>query len=486
MNKINSFFTIVSLTLFSVIFAPKESKALMAHCIDSSNYEVCENDPICLRLKPTVNQSCITDFSTVDLDGDKLKDAVYIYETGDDLYSDRVYSISWNKNMGNGNFSPRQVIRSIERKTFFKGKEERGASFPEQRANLVLKDLDSDGLIDIVFSLGKAGYDVATGNTYPGYNELFWYKNKGGMSFSRKKPLITHNTTGVIVSTFLEDVNEDGILDFGYSVLIKAGWVDNVENYIIIGKGGGRFSSEPILLILEGVEYTTFGLAIGQFTEEGAKSAIFLSSLFGSFRDGSRAYLLGLNLSYVLGGHATPPEDRDEYAKNNTRNKFYHFDTKIHLKTEIDKAIVTDLNNDGIDELFLSLNGIYGGTYLYTFSGNEFVFSKEELTDEYTTAVMIKDVDGDSLLDIVYSTHRFRNWFNKPRYLAWKKNQGNGKFSSEKIIKKLPAASVLGAVEDLDGDGLADFILLSKVDGQTTFTHLPNSILSSGQEEDAH
>ena len=360
------FFTIMSLMLLT-----QESNA-KSNCRDGAS-------EIFLFDADRGNYNCIKDVTTVDLDGDQRPDIVYLLETGiKEYYHDRVYKIVWRKNMGDGKFSSTQVIRSITRNTFFETRDDflpeqknrSGFSFPFEKANLVLKDLDKDGLVDIIFSLGRGIYK--NGNYWKAYNEIVWYKNNGRMSFSEKKSPLAIKS-GVIASLTIEDYNRDDILDIGYNAS-GGGIIHSGVNGVFLGKGKGLFHPDASY-IRTGSQNDDFKsyAAVGKFSTDPYQSVVYLYN----WENGG--------LKITAGGRRIQTRPL-LIAGNIDFNK----DDRIHLPTGsyqlsylkgggVTKPIVRDFNVDGLSDLLVNIDGM--GAYIYTFVSNDFLPYEDKITD---------------------------------------------------------------------------------------------------------
>ena len=437
------FFTIMSLMLLT-----QESNA-KSNCNDSAHKP---SRPI------AGNYTCIKDVTTVDLDGDQRPDIVYLLETGiKEYYHDRVYKIVWRKNMGDGKFSSTQVIRSITRNTFFETRDDflpeqkvvanrwENFSFPFEKANLVLKDLDKDGLVDIIFSLGRGIYK--NNNYWKAYNEVVWYKNNGRMSFSEKKSPLAIKS-GVIASLTIEDYNGDDILDIGYNAS-GGGIIPSGLNGVFLGKGKGLFHPDAGSILTSSHEddfksYT----AVGKFSTDPYQSVVYLYNRSGNNNRYDPLLIAG-NIGFNKDGRIHLPTESYQLS-NFKRGK---------SGGVVTKPIVRDFNVDGLSDLLVNINGM--GAYIYTFVSNDFLPYEDKITDSYTTSIRAIDVDGDGLLDIVYSSYEYFLLSSDVHRLAWRKNLGSRKFSSEKLIKKPSSYTELAAVGDFNGNGMISLVTIS-------------------------
>ncbi len=435
------FFTIMSLMLLT-----QESNA-KSNCRDGAS-------EIFLFDADRGNYNCIKDVTTVDLDGDQRPDIVYLLETGiKEYYHDRVYKIVWRKNMGDGKFSSTQVIRSITRNTFFETRDDflpeqknrSGFSFPFEKANLVLKDLDKDGLVDIIFSLGRGIYKNS--NSWEAYNEVVWYKNNGRMSFSEKKSPFAIKS-GVIASLTIEDYNGDDILDIGYTAIGDDIIIPRGLNGVFLGKGKGLFHPDAGS-IRTGSHENDFKsyTAVGKFSTDPYQSVVYLYNRSGN-NNRYKPLLIAGNIGFDKDGRIHLPTESYQLS---------YF--KSGQSGGVTKPTVRDFNVDGLSDLLVNIDGV--GAYIYTFVSNDFLPYEDKITDRYTTSVRAIDVDGDGLLDIVYSSYEISLFFFDVHRLAWRKNLGSRKFSSERLIKKPSSYTELAAVGDFNGNGMIDLVTLS-------------------------
>jgi len=116
------------------------------------------------------------------------------------------------------------------------------------------------------------------------------------------------------------------------------------------------------------------------------------------------------------------------------------------------------------------------------YKDSEIIFRPESLSQSFIPL----NIDDDHLVDLVVAVR----WGNNQR-VVWKKNLGNGKFSSEKLISNSIHMPQYLASGDFDNDGFEDLVIsastkkyqhyLFKNNGDGSFTLLSTMVSENGQ-----
>ena len=279
------------------------------------------------------------------------------------------------------------------------------SQFSENRTHLILNDidaetienadLDNDGTIDVIF------YSK---------NDIFWCKNNGNRNFS--SPIILTNIVKdfccKIHSVELVDVDQDEDIDILFlSISDQIVWLEN--------DGHGSFS-QPII--------------IQDFAKE--------------------FYLIDFDTDGDLDILSMITDDKLRWLVNNGTGNFSSLTNLISL-SEISDILSADVNLDGTNDLvvahsfFMSTKGV--SWYSIDKDGN--ISQPNLITDRITSSpYKLIDVDNDNKIDLA----TLGGWF---------KNIGEGNFSS---VKPLPYALCESDIDwvDIDNDNDLDAIVIGK------------------------
>lgn len=269
------------------------------------------------------------------------------------------------------------------------------ANYPK---DVVAKDLDNDGLKDIIVTSAHG-------------NKVIWFKNLGANTFSEEVELIGNfNRPKKIVSV---DIDNDGDND----VLVNSSQDDNV--FLLKNDGMGNFSNIEVVVtisddgeVLDAVDINNDGLldiVASNWSDEFYWAQNLGNGVF------AEKQLLGFG------------NDLEFYDINND--------------TFLDAIAVDDYNND----VYYYLN--QGGTSF----GNHISISTE-IEDPYE--LEIADMDNDGISDIVIAS---ANEYNDDS-IGWFKNFGNETFGTLNVITTNVKSPKALKIADIDNDGKQDVI----------------------------
>jgi hypothetical protein len=300
---------------------------------------------------------------------------------------------------------------------------------------VAVADVNGDGALDI----------IAGNNDVP--NAV--YLNDGHGNFDSGTPFGAQNP---VVSMAVGDLNGDGAVD-----IVQVGHVwDGQQGLIYLNDGHGRLSPMPF-----GGAYDSWSVALADLNGDGfldiiqgnnqqywdgsnwvwVKSKIFLNDGHGGFGQG-----------VDFGGYAIGPT-----------------------------LAVDDLNGDGANDIVMGIEGGPGLVCMNDGAGNFRVCTSFGNAGDYTVGVMVADVNGDGVLDIILE---IGNGGQSRVYL----NDGTGHFAQGRPFgNSNPSFYPDLAVGDLNGDGAPDivqggFLYLNQGDGQfgpaVAFGQMPDATMS--------
>lgn len=373
--------------------------------------------------------------------------------------------------------------------------------------NIVSKDIDNDGLKDIIV---VSGYE----------DKLFWFKNMGNFNFSSE--IIISNNLDNPKSIAIEDMDNDGDND----IIVGLNNDDNVS--LFKNNSDGNFSAQQIIYTLDnGVNYLILkdldnngylDIISGQengtiYWAKNIDGINFSSSNYitGSADDGTGFDFIDINNdTYLDIVFASNYDDNVKYLINQSGNTFSPIavvidnnvsdpyqvksldfdddgdldvllstftndmlgwyennnDGTFSILTEITNNIsnpkdfvLEDLNNDGSVEIITSSysNNIASMLKLSIFEKNELNISYDEKIINFylgaANAVKIADLNNDGSNDIVSA-------FSS---IVWSENLTNSNFSSHKLISANIETSFVFDIEikDIDNDSYLDIIGVS-------------------------
>ena len=366
--------------------------------------------------------------STSDLDNDSLNDIVFSSN------SDSI--IAWNKNLGNGNFGPQQIIASY------------GASY----CSIIPVDMDQDGEEDLFCSnwFQSSGF-IYTINT--------WYKKLGSGSFGPEQVIDSIGSYYNYIN--IVDLDNDSFPDImsAYSGVIS--WKKNL--------GGGNFSTS--LAINDSVEALTFALidmdgdndldmilsdlSLDILTwQENLGSGVFgpsqmicdslpnpIWSCVGDIdNDGDMDIITNTSIHTTL-----------EVFKNTGTNTFNHYQRISYAASMVADVHVADINNDGLPDILSASKGDDKIAWYKNLGNKQFSLQKEISTSVTRTfALNTADFDMDGHEDVVAG-----GWGND---VVWFHDFHNDAFLSCDTIPNSMGNIFRIVTEDLDNDNLPDVI----------------------------
>ncbi|WP_306639697.1 FG-GAP repeat domain-containing protein [Sanyastnella coralliicola] len=425
----------------------------------------------------------------IDLDGDGDLDIL--------LSQSRTNTIIWHENLGNGEFSSKQVLVNLETAMDVKAGDMDGdgdfdligsawqgelmyfenlgeIQFAEgvllhdeqnNYASVRLADLDQDGDLDVI---------KGAGNWFEGVS---WFENSGDGTFSESIPILSgsYNIRDIQVADLDGDSDLDVVFAGYYSHTL--GWLENL--------GGEVFSELQVVSYNESHFYNTV-LAEdlnGDGVLELIASTNFSDHIFlfeiqdnDLFDFGSFGYGNGLiaTTAFDFDGDndidvLASKDDEIVWYENLGGTEFSEeqtFSQTAHGPYDFGHG---DFNGDGYDDLlwygdWANASGWVENLVGVDLGSNHFLYRGTE----GPVGTGFGDFDGDGDLDVAA--------FSSNRRTTWYENLGDEQFSEEIVILDY---SELGYVnvesmfsEDFDGDGDPDLVVFGGP--ETTFTLLEN------------
>jgi hypothetical protein len=288
--------------------------------------------------------------------------------------------------------------------------------------DLVAGDLDSDGDLDLALASGS---------------QVSWFENSGG-SGDYRGPRIVGFTPGLAVSVQVADLDGDGDLD-----LILAEYNDDRLSWYENSDGQGNFSPAETI----------------------ATSASFLRSVLTI--DFDRDEDIDLLTVSTNDGKLYEHENQDGQGHFSEGRSVY--DTITRIGTSVLSA--TDLNGDGYDDILLGAALDVSWHTRDAFAWRHIVVGANKRSSPVAVASGDLDRDGDS--DVVYAA-------TDNDFVSWYRNSGTGRFSDPILLPSALKGPVTLGVGDFDGDKDLDIVAAStsddrvvwyqNTDGQGTFS----------------
>jgi len=279
-------------------------------------------------------------------------------------------------------------------------------------ASIYTADLDGDGDVDVI---------SASQND----NKIAWYKNDGTGKFSDQ--IIISEQALFAQNLYASDLDNDGDIDIISTSFsdMKIAWYEN--------NGAGEFSTENILS-----------------TEADRPSSVFAADLDG---DGDNDIV------------STAEFDPEIVWYKNEGDGVFSSPIAISIRGSQNYATkdiyISDIDSDGdMDLLAASTLQNKVAWYANDGLGN---FTERTVSEETQRPITVHavDLDGDDDIDVLSGSS---SAFDK--LISWYENQGDGTFSSPKIItdKAFIPNTVFAA--DLDRDGDVDVLSSSALDNK--------------------
>ncbi|EDQ85499.1 uncharacterized protein MONBRDRAFT_11774 [Monosiga brevicollis MX1] len=272
-----------------------------------------------------------------------------------------------------------------------------------ERSNCVLAaDLDDDGDLDV----------VAVG---PSNNLTAWYRNEGRGVFSTSVALAhVGNEPSVVRAT---DLDGDGHVD------IIVGCKKDSHVYWLRGLGGGNFADAALILVAG--SYLT-DVNVADLDGDG-----YMDLLAASLNEGTYTWCRG---------HGQAQFDAPRL---------------LSTRTQVRSIGAYDMDNDGLLDVVASSPGDNVIEWFRNLGNATFASESIQInTDKISSpALVVIDVDGDGDLDVVKSQPTANG------AVSWCVNDGNGSFSTERVIVTGFDSPRYLAAADLDGNGWLDIVV---------------------------
>jgi len=325
-----------------------------------------------------------------------------------DIVVSGIREVAWFRNLdNNGNFSNADTI-------YFE--------FDNLR-NVQLADIDDDGDLDVFFYADNNQGDA-----------LVWTENTDGFgTFGAPQTLVVNDNTSPIGYQII-DVDNDGDLDisFGYRGFI--GWIENnnmtFNASTLLGSPNTSSSNYQnfITIDVNGDDLKDVVVDLGQDLRA-----------YNFQPDGSLGFI----------------ETMGTFAQGN-------FTTGADIDNDGDNDIIRIFENGGNDRKIRWYENTDG---LGTFANVQTLIPLQSLpqtSNQDSKSLQIIDIDGDSLLDIVFNE-------SNTGTLSTFKNLGNTTFDLEVIVANdfVNINSIF--VEDINGDNSADILTTSREDCQVSW-----------------
>ena len=382
-----------------------------------------------------------------DLDNDSLIDILYA-SMGDDI-------IAWCKNLGNGAFGPQQILNNNA----------------DGATSVWAEDLDNDGLIDVMSSSEND-------------TKVAWYKNLGNGAFGTEQ-IIASNANWTSL-TLASDLDNDSLMDVLYFKSSTIRWKKNL--------GNGVFSSPSI--IADSLAYTYYVLPIDMdndndtdlivpstmndtlFWQENLGGGIFgPKQIISNTIDGPKGISAGdVNgdgfIDVIVGGEK---ENTISVFHNRGTNTFDLMQKISNATTKARYVYADDLDDDGLTDI-LSASESDDKIAWFKNMGNQKFSQQLVINDTLDEAgcVITADLDNDGYPDAISSA------LNDS--LIWQKNLGNGTFGPANIISHYSSIPYLKA-KDLNNDSWIDLVARIGMGGWPYlywFENLGNGVFDAG------
>ena len=364
-----------------------------------------------------------------------------------------------------GNGGQNRLYRNNGTGTFSDATPSRMPVDNDSTVSVALGDIDGDSDLDIV--IGNAGGR--------GQQDRLYVNNGTGIfsdSTANRMPVVNDST----LSVALGDVDRDGDLD------IVVGHFDGSfgqQNRLYLNNGAGSFT-DATASHMPAVDDSTFSVALGDVDRDGdldivigdsyQQNRLYLNNSRGAFSDAtaSRMPVVQDWTNSIALGDVDRDGDLDMVVANYQRkNRLYLnsgagiFSDATASRMPVDVDFTTsvslgDVDGDGDLDMVIGNSILNGQNRLYRNDGkgtfSDVTVSRMPVDSDYTTSVVLGDVDRDGDLDVVIG-----NYQQNRLYL----NNGSGIFS-DMTASRMPidgdrTASV--ALGDVDGDADLDIVI---------------------------
>ncbi len=411
-----------------------------------------------------------------DLDNDNFKDIIC------STYSDS--TITWFRNLGNGNFGPQQIIDTISATSY----------------KLIPVDLDQDGKKDLLcsksFHTSSITYSINT-----------WKKNLGNGNFSLEQFIdsVEYSYGGIEIVDFDNNGFPDIVGSHGFVIT----WKKNL--------GGGNFSND----ILIDSTSATPRLALADMDGDSDMDMIstYISTYFVVWQENIGGGVFGPsqmicdtlpNLAWSCSGDLDNDGDIDivsstsihstiEVFKNSGANIYSHFQRISYAAASAMDVHISDIDNDGLPDILSASRADDKIAWYKNLGNKQFSLQKEISTSvTYANSVSTADFDLDGHEDVVAGGwgnevvwfHDFHNDFfgscdtipysygntfrivtcdmdndslidviwNSGGALHLSKNLGSGNFGNPQFLNNILDIDAI-AVKDLNNDSLPDIVV---------------------------
>lgn len=368
-----------------------------------------------------------TSLFAIDLDGD----------SDVDIIAGGVWGAGWYENLGNGIFSDKIAlsfsslyIKSIYAIDIDSDGDNDVLLGSYNSDQIILKENQGGGIFNLQYISSSAdGVNTVFANDIDGDgdidilsasendNTIAWYENMGGNVFSNEH--IVSNTAGNVKDVYSEDLDGDGDNDIvSYTISDNTlGWYQN--------NGAGVFNPIVTIQVIPNV------------------ASIFISDFDN---DGDQDILTG--------------DDYMRWYENN--GNATGWTTRFFTAKYGNKIAVIDVNGDGLKNIIYS-TGWRGGV---GWMGNGF---DKIITVEMdgTKAICSGDFDGDGDIDAISIT-------GNDNKAMWFENMFNGQFRYNSTLSTAPMTITGGDAGDIDGDDIADVVIIGSSPGLYYFKNQGN------------
>jgi len=368
--------------------------------------------------------------------------------------------------------------------------------------NIVCKDIDGDGLKDIVV----AHSDV---------NLVFWYKNQGGFKFEGKRTLDIVNRPQAL---FVADIDKDGDNDIvvgsrdekKITIFYNNGLYAFPQKKEITMPSGGINKIEILDLNGNGFLDIVSGHQDGAiyWTKNSGNNNFLTPQLItGNAGYGTGFGFININQDFYLDLVFTSEYNNTlNYAINNSGFGFISETTIDSSIQDPRNLIIKDFDKDGNDDIIISYTGDDKIAWVKNKLFESFAPVKEITNNVYNPEnFLIEDLDNDNSLEVIVASYQeniaqsqklsiFKNIPNTDTYLeniinlplsavsvvriadlnndgnndiisgfksiVWNKNYGNGLFSSHYMVSNDNTTNQVSDIQikDLNSDGWLDII----------------------------